>query len=263
MNATAIQETDLADGAPAPAPVQIHHVTLHDIRDALAAGFEDLRNYRMDGLLMAAIFPVAGLAFAAVFVLQGFLQVLFPLLAGFALVGPLATLWFAAHSRQRERGDESVISAFTPERLVAIQRLSGITILVYLAWNVSAILIYAFTLGSSNENARAFFFTRVFTTQAGWEMLVIGCAVGAVFAVVTLSINCISFALVLDRQMSASQAISFSVKAMLRNPFFVLAWGAVVAVGLVLGALPCLLGFVVVLPVLGHASWHMYRRMVG
>ena len=262
MNAAAIPETSLGERKPVPVPVQIRRMPLREIRTALAAGLDDLRHCRTDGLLMAAMFPVAGLVFAGIFVLQGFLQLVFPLLAGFALVGPLATLWFAALSRQRERGDESVLSVFTPERLKAIKRLSGITILVYLTWNVSAILIYTLTLGSSNANPKAFFFTRVLTTQAGWEMLVLGCAVGAVFAVLTLTINCISFALVLDRQITASQAIAVSVQAMRRNPLFVFAWGAVVAAGLALGALPCLLGFVVVLPVLGHASWHVYRRMV-
>jgi uncharacterized membrane protein len=187
----------------------------------------------------------------------------FPLLAGFALLGPLATLWFVALSRQRERGDESVSGVFTQHKIQSIQRLALITIGVYLCWNLSAAVIYYVTLGTSTENASAFFFVRVFTTQAGWEMLFVGCIVGAAFALLTLAINSISFALIVDRDVTAMEAISVSFHAMARNPLFVLVWGAVVAAGLVLGTLPCLLGFVVVLPLLGHTSWHVYRKMAG
>ena len=93
-------------------------------------------------------------------------------------------------------------------------------------------------------------------------MMIEGCAAGAMFAVLALAIFCISFPLVLDRKVTATQAIAMSIQGMTHNPFFVFCWGAVVVVGLVAGAVPALLGTVIVLPVLGHASWHIYRRMV-
>jgi uncharacterized membrane protein len=185
----------------------------------------------------------------------------FPLLAGFALLGPMATLWFAALSRQRERDDESISVIFAEPRIYAIQRLAGIAILIFFSWNMSAAIIYLLTLGSSDEAAQAPFFVRVFTTHAGWELIIIGCAVGAVFAFVTLAISVISFPVVIDRQVTAFQAVGISIQAMRHNPLFVLAWGAVVAAGLIFGAVTFLLGMVVVLPVLGHATWHVYKRM--
>ena len=142
-----------------------------------------------------------------------------------------------------------------------IQRLAGTAIMIFLGWNLSAAVIYLFTLGSSDEAANAPFFVRVFTTNAGWELIILGCAVGAVFAVVTLAISVISFPVVIDRNVTAFQAINISFHAMLRNPLFVMAWGAVVVAGLLFGAVTCLLGMCVVLPVLGHATWHVYRRM--
>jgi len=262
MNTTAMNPAQPGAMPSKPAPREIRQMSLRDIIEALRLGFDDVQHCRTDALLIAAILPVAGLLFAGVFVVQGFLPFVFPLLAGFALLGPLATLWFVALSRQRERGDESVSGVFTSSKLKAIQRLSVITVAVYLCWNLSATLIYYLTLGSSTENAGQFFFVRVFTTSAGWEMLFIGCIVGAAFALLTLAINSISFALVVDRDVTATQAISVSFHAMARNPLFVLVWGAVVAAGLILGTLPCLLGFVVVLPLLGHTSWHVYRKMV-
>lgn len=246
---------------PNPAKLEFRRMTLLDIKNALALGWDDLRQSRTDALLMGAIFPLGGVVFAAAFVVQAFLPFVFPLLAGFALLGPLATLWFAALSRQRERGDESVTAVFQEPRMKEIQRLAGTAIMIFLGWNLSAAIIYLFTLGSSNENANAPFFTRVFTTNAGWELIVIGCAVGALFAVVTLAISVISFPVVIDRPVTAVQAVGISFQAMLHNPLFVLAWGAVVVAGLALGAVTFLLGMVVVLPVLGHATWHVYRRM--
>jgi uncharacterized membrane protein len=135
--------------------------------------------------------------------------------------------------------------------------------MLFVVWNVTAGIIYGLTLGSSNADANAPFLSRVVHTNAGWMLIIAGCATGAVYALLSLAVFCISFPLVLDRPVTASQAIAISVKAMLRNPFFVLCWGAVVVGGLVLGALPAMLGIVIVLPVLGHASWHLYRRMVA
>jgi uncharacterized membrane protein len=246
---------------PAAPPLQFRTMSLLDIKNALVLGWDDLRQSRTDALIIGAIFPLAGIIFAAAFVVQAFLPFVFPLLAGFALLGPLATLYFAALSRQREHDDESITILFREPRLKEIQRLAGTAIMIYLGWNLSAAIIYLFTLGSSNEAANAPFFTRVFTTSAGWELVIIGCAVGAIFAVVTLAISVISFPVVMDRPVTALQAVGISFQAMLRNPLFVLTWGAVVVAGLALGTVTCLLGMVVVLPVLGHATWHVYKRM--
>jgi uncharacterized membrane protein len=237
-------------------------MTLGDVKDAVVRGYDDLKHCRTDALLMAVIYPVAGVVIAGVVVVQGLLPFVFPLLAGFALLGPLATLWFAALSRQRERGDESLAGVFTAARLKPIEYLSGVAVLMFLAWNGVAGLIYYWTLGTSQQAAGAPFFVRVFTTGAGWEMIVFGCLTGALFAVGTLAISIISFPMIIDRPVTASQAISASVHALSRNPVVVFGWGAVVVAGLILGSIPCLLGLVVVLPVLGHGSWHVYRKMV-
>lgn len=244
-----------------PTPFEIRRLTLKDIQEVLALGFDDVRHYRTDALAMAVIYPLAAVFVASAIVIRDFLPFVFPICAGFALLGPLATLWFTALSRQRERGDASAANLGTSPRLRAIQRLSMLAILLFVAWNAVAGLIYASTLGQAAEYP-APFWDRVFTTQAGWMLILAGCATGAVFAVCALAVFCISFPLVLDRSVSATQAISMSIQAMARNPLFVFGWGAVVVLGLVLGALPALLGIVIVLPVLGHASWHIYRRMV-
>jgi uncharacterized membrane protein len=261
MTIAASPNAGTAGGESSPVPIEFRRMSIADIRDTLWEGWSDLRNSRTDALLIAAIFPLAGVIFAAAFIVQAFLPFVFPILSGFALLGPLATLWFAALSRQTERGEDSISYVFEEPRIIQIQRLAGIAILIFFSWNMSAAIIYLLTLGSSHADAGAPFFERVFATQAGIELMVIGCAVGAVFAFVTLCISVISFPVVIDRNVTACQAIGISVQAMRHNPVFVLAWGAVVAVALVFGAATFLLGMCVVLPVLGHATWHVYRKM--
>jgi uncharacterized membrane protein len=262
MTPAAISHTIPAAAGPAIAPVSIRHMQIKDIWEVLKLGFDDVRACRTDALSIAVIYPISGMFLASVIVIHAFLPFVFPICTGFALLGPMATLWFAALSRRRERGDASALSVFTPDRLIAIQRLCVIAIMLFITWNVTAGIIYGLTLGSSNVDANAPFLSRVIDTNAGWTLIIAGCATGGVFALLSLAVFCISFPLVLDRPITASQAIAISVRAMLQNPVFVLCWGAVVVAGLFLGALPALLGIVIVLPVFGHASWHLYRRMV-
>lgn len=93
-------------------------------------------------------------------------------------------------------------------------------------------------------------------------LILVGCGVGFLFAVVALCISVVSFPLMLDRHASATDAILTSLKAVMINPFNIAVWGLFVAALLVIGSLPCFLGLAVVLPVLGHATWHLYRRMI-
>jgi uncharacterized membrane protein len=262
MNLAAIPNALPPGALPAPRSFEIRRLTLKDIRPVLVAGYRDLEACRTDALLMAVMYPVAGVVLAGCVVNQGFLPFVFPLFSGFALLGPLATLWFAALSRRRERGDDTAESVFNSHRRHAIQHLAAIAVGLYLVWNAVAAIIFYATLGSSTADAGASFFTRVFSTTAGWELIVFGCLAGAVFAVATLAISLVSFSLVIDRDVSALQAVSTSLHAVMRNPDFCIGWGLVVVTELVLGAIPCLLGLVVVLPVLGHGTWHVYRRMV-
>jgi len=258
---TTISATDPA--APsAPHRLEVRTVPIKDLLPALAAGYADLKAARTDALTMAVIYPISGVLLAGVFIVHGLVPFIFPICAGFALLGPLATVWFAAVSRKRERGEQDSEDAYTVPRLGTVQNLAFFIIGLFIVWNLVAALIYGVTLGSSDTAASAPFFTRVFTTQAGWELIVLGCGTGAIFALISLAVFFISFPLALDRPVTATQAVSLSIQATLANPLFVLVWGAMVVGGLILGAIPALLGIAIVLPVLGHTNWHIYRRMI-
>ncbi|MGE3990921.1 DUF2189 domain-containing protein, partial [Pseudorhodoplanes sp.] len=106
------------------------------------------------------------------------------------------------------------------------------------------------------------FLREVFTTEAGWKLVIYGNAIGFVFALVAFCLSVISFPLLLDRDVGAATALLTSVRAVLRNPLEMAAWGLIVAGLLVLGSLPAFMGLAVVMPVLGHATWHLYRKLV-
>jgi uncharacterized membrane protein len=258
----ALSSTGQQGSKPAPLNFEIRRLTMHDVRAALVMGFDDFRFSRTDALTIPIIYPAAGLIMAGALIDQNILPFIFPVLSGFALLGPLATLFFASMSRRRERGDEDAPSVFDSPRLITLQRLGFIAVVLFVVWNALAAIIYELTLGSTRTAPGTNFFVRVFTTVPGYEMIVIGCTTGALFAVATLCIGCISFPLALDRDVSTRTAITMSVRAMAHNPRFAITWGTIIVAGLLLGALPGLLGLVVVLPVLGHATWHIYRRMI-
>jgi uncharacterized membrane protein len=106
------------------------------------------------------------------------------------------------------------------------------------------------------------FVSDVLTTRAGWTMIVVGCGVGFLFAALVLTISVVSFPLLLDRDVGVEAAVATSARVVRTNPVAMAAWGLIVAAGLVVGSLPLLLGLVIVMPVLGHATWHLYRRVV-
>ena len=255
------------DDAASPGPISIRTIGLDQLLPALKEGFDDLRELRTDQITIAVLFPLAGLAVAGVVADRALLPFLFPAASGFALIGPLATLWYAALSRGRELWGEDAAShplhLFFGPRGRSLRMLGGVAILLFLLWLAVAGIIYHVTLGTSSEEPRAFFLTRVLTTSAGWEMIVIGCGAGIVFALVAVAIGCVSFPLALDKPVTAIEAIRISMSAMAKNPLFMLGWGVVIVVGLVVGAIPGLLGLAVTLPILGHATWHVYRRIVA
>jgi uncharacterized membrane protein len=246
--------------------ITIRHPGLGDMRDALRLGVEDWRISHTEVPILAVLAPVAAIVLAAVVTAPALMPFIFPICAGLSLLGPVATVWFAALSRAREQtgtaSAEDAAAIFDTPRRITIQNLGLLAVALYLSWVAVAGYIYFHTLGATGSARGLEFFARVITTQAGWEMTVIGCLAGAVFAVIMLGIGLVSFPLALDRDVSTGTALVTAFKAMAQNPAVIFIWGALVAVLLFLGSLPILLGLAAVMPILGHATWHMYRRLV-
>lgn len=251
-------------GSPATPVVQ--RVDLADLKGVLRRGIEDFAACRTDVFFLCLIYPIAGLVLARFAFNAELLPLVFPLASGFALIGPVAAIGLYEMSREREHGvDVSWRHAFGMVKAPAfgaVILLSLLLLAVFLLWLGAAQVIYALTLGPEPPASVAAFVGDVFTTAAGWAMIVIGMAVGFVFAVAVLAISVISFPLLLDRDVGLFTAIRTSVRAVRQNPVAMAIWGLIVAGALALGTLPAFLGLIVVLPVVGHATWHLYRRAV-
>ena len=246
---------------------RVRRIGVADLVDALRRGLDDFAAYRSDVIFLCLIYPIAGLVLTRLAFGYNMLPLVFPLASGFALIGPFAALGLYEMSRRRERGIHAgwpqALSVLSSRSFGAIAALGLLLVAIFLCWLAAAAGIYVLTLGPEPPASIAAFVRDVLTTKAGWAMIVVGIGVGFLFAALVLAISVVSFPLLLDRDVSAETAIRTSLAAAARNPGPMAAWGAIVAAGLVLGSLPLLLGLIFVMPVLGHATWHLYRRTVA
>ncbi len=256
-----------ADEAGSHSPPVVRKIDTADVLEALAAGFRDFAAQRTDVLFIGVIYPLAGLLIARVMAGYDMLPLIFPLVAGFALLGPVAAAGLYEMSRRRELGEDSgwmdAFHVFGAPSIGAIIALGLVLAVIFLLWMMAAMGIYSMTLGPEMPTSVSGFASDVLTTGPGWIMIAAGIGAGFLFALLTLTISVVSFPLLVDRKVGVLTAVRTSVRAMTVNPVPMLFWGAIVAGSLALGALPLLLGLIVVIPVLGHATWHLYRRVVA
>ena len=250
--------------APLPA---VRRIDLADLKDVLARGISDFAAYRTDVMFLCIIYPVAGLLLAWLAFGYDLLPLVFPLAWGFALIGPVAAVGLYEISRRREQGvDITWADAFGVVRAPAfgaILVLGLMLLAIFLLWLAAAQVIYLVTLGPEPPASLGAFVRDVFTTRAGWALIAVGLGIGCLFAVLVLTISVVSFPLLLDRDVGLYAAVATSMRAVAMNPGPMAVWGLIVAGALAIGSLPLLLGLIVVMPVLGPATWHLYRKVVG
>jgi uncharacterized membrane protein len=246
---------------------EIRHIGIDDIRIALRLGLADFVALRTDVIVVGLLYPVIGACLVWVTFHQNLLPLVFPLISGFALVGPAAAVGLYEMSRRREAGEPTSwtdgFAVLHSARFGAIMVLGLGLLAIYIVWMVLAYGIFLATMGPDVPASASVFVHDVLTTSPGWAMMAVGIPAGFVFAVLVLATSVVSFPLLLDRHVGLPKAVVTSVRAARQNPLIVGLWGAIVAALLAVGSIPFLLGLAVVLPVLGHATWHLYRRMVA
>jgi uncharacterized membrane protein len=244
----------------------VRKIAMSDIRDALAKGIDDFWAMPTHVIFLSIMYPVIGLVLARLTFSHDVLPMLFPLAAGFALVGPFAAIGLYELSRRREQGlPASWSHIFSEPRSASIGgilALGALLMIVFLVWLAAAQAIYVATFGYAPASSMPDFAERLFTTPEGWTLIVAGNAVGFLFAVMVLTISVVSFPLLLDRDVGAATALLTSIRVVLTNPVAMVLWGMIVACLLFFGSLPFFLGLAVVLPILGHSTWHLYRKVV-
>lgn len=245
---------------------EIQAISLADLREALSRGLDDFAACRTDVMFLCVIYPVIGLFIAGAEAQDRLLPLLFPTAFGFALVGPLFAIGLYEMSRQRELTGKirwlDMFNVLRAPSIGPIALLGLLLIVLFFAWLAVAQGIYDVTLGPEPPASAWVFAQEMFSTSAGWTMILLGWAVGAMFAACVLAISVVSFPLMLDKPVTLRTAMATSLMAVRRNPAQLGCWGLLVAALLLLGTLPCFVGLILVLPILGHSTWHLYRRIV-
>lgn len=247
------------------APVTVaRDLTTSDLRDALKAGWQDFRAYPVFGLFFGAIYVAAGLMLYFVLFARGQFAWLVPAAAGFPLLAPFAAVGLYEVSRRREAGLSmpwrAVLGALRGRGDEQILSMGVILFVAFAFWLMVAHGIFAVFMAQSGGAADG---AAMLRSGPGIAMLLVGSIVGALMALAFYAITVISLPLLVDREVDFITAIIVSLATVRSNGLVMLAWAAFIAVSLFAAMLPLFLGLLVVLPVLGHATWHLYRRTVG
>ncbi|GIK79602.1 MAG: DUF2189 domain-containing protein [Pseudorhodoplanes sp.] len=244
----------------------VRPVRAADIAESLAQGLRDFQAAPLYGLLFGMLYAVGGIAIVASVTALGISYLAYPLAAGFALIGPFVAVGLYEVSRRREAGQAAtffdIVGAMRgrPE----IGWMAFVTLFIFIMWIYQVRFLMALFLGlNASFSTLEQFITVVLTTNEGLLFLAIGNLVGAALSLILFSVTVVSFPLLLDRDVDFITAMITSVRAVVTSPVPMIGWAAVIVVLLILSALPFFLGLLVTLPVLGHTTWHLYRRLVA
>ena len=246
---------------------EVRDIRAKDIIDAIKLGVEDFNAKPSHLLLLGLIYPIAGALGAAWAFGADMAPLILPIVGGYALMGPFAAVVLYRVSRRREQGRDFPWSdAFTKwtgpnGRTIAV--LGLFLVAIFLIWLLIAQAIYNATIGPIGYSTAEEFLRLVFTTPEGWTLILVGNGVGFLLAVLVLATNVISFPMALDLEVGPLVAIKTSMRAAFSNPMAMLLWGLIIVSSMIIGAALLLVGLAVVLPVLGHASWHVYRKVIA
>jgi uncharacterized membrane protein len=245
---------------------EIRRLDYSDLGAVLREGLGDLARGRTDAMFAVLLYPVIGLLAVWVAVDRSLLPLVFPAAAGFALLGPVAAIGVYEMSRRMERGEPArwtdAIRVLSSPSIGPILALGLILAGVFGVWMLVAQAIWTATLGPGAPESLAAFASRVLGTPEGWMLILVGCGAGFAFAAVVLATSWLAFPMLLDRDIGLPRAAAASFAAARANPGPAAAWGLIVAAALAAGSAPLFLGLILALPVLGHATWRLYRRAV-
>jgi uncharacterized membrane protein len=256
----------IAGGNRKAAYPNVRHIHVADVFTSLRQGLDDFWTKPSHYVFLCLIYPMAGVVLAYWTSGANALPLLFPLMSGFALLGPIAALGLYEISRRRELGlDTSWQHALEIRHSPAVPAILAIGLMlavIFILWLLTAQSLYVSLFGPGRPESLMTFANEVFATSRGWQLMLYGIAIGFLFALAVLCTTVIAFPLLLDRDTGAATAVYTSMKAFAVNPMEFMLWGLIVAVLLVVGFAMFFAGLAIVIPVLGHATWHLYRKVV-
>ena len=256
MSAQAVQQT--------PWPV-IRSITRADVVASITAGLGDIARAPVYSLFFGLVFSVVGIAITYLLAIVGSSYWALPLAAAFPLVGPFAAVGLYEVSRRLEAGEPlswgAVLGAVIREGRFQLPSYAFVTLFVLLVWVYLAHLIFALSFGLK-PLTNVMSSTEILFSTEGLAMLIAGTLVGGAIALLLFCISVVAVPMLLDRDIDVVSAMVASVQSVIRNPGAMLFWALIVVVACVLAMLPLFLGMILVFPMLGHASWHLFRRTV-
>ncbi len=240
-------------------------ISPNTLPDILHKGLDDFYARPTHGVFLTVIYILIALFTVFIGLGNDLLPLIFPLVSGFALIGPLAACGLYALSKRRESGQTvawwHVFDVFTAPSRLAIAGMGLILASLFALWLLTAMTLYDTFLGSASPATLTELFSLAFGSAAGWQLIIIGCGVGFLFSILVFAITIVALPMLLDHKCSLGKAISTSLQAVRKNLPAMAAWYFLVAALFVLGALPLFIGWAVVVPVVGHATWHLYRAV--
>src|SRR5512140_2162310 len=237
-----------------------------DIAEALGQGLRDFQAMPLYGLLFGALYAGGGMVILLCLTAFGLVYLAYPLAAGFALIGPFVAIGLYEVSRRREAGEPISVRAIwsTVTSRSEIGWMAFVTLFIFVIWMYQVRLLIALLIGlNASFSSLHEFISVVLTTNEGLLFLAVGNAVGAALSLILFSLTVVSFPLLLDRDVDFVTAMITSVRAVVTSPLPMIGWAALIVVLLAVSAMPYFLGLVVTLPVLGHATWHLYRKIIA
>jgi uncharacterized membrane protein len=246
--------------------IKVRTITIDDLKQCLRAGYDDFQARPISIPFQIAFYFLVALTIVLFASGQGMRYLAFPMVAGFNLIGPIIAIGFFAMSRQREQGQPmrwgTAFSFVHSSAFAPILALAIIMMVLFVAWLYVAEMIFFGVFGNNPPETLSGILQVLFNTRSGGSLIVYGNFVGLLFACAALAMSVVAFPLALDKPVTSFTALSVSIRAFAANTYVMLAWGLIVVACLALGALLFLVGLAVALPVLGHATWHLYRRLI-
>jgi len=261
------QEKTFRDVQVRSSEIGIRTIRLDDLWQSLKEGYDDFGAMPTLGMFLTVIFYLLFALLLTLFLVgKNLLQLAFPIVAGLTLIGPVVSVGLVEMSRRRERGLDvgwrSTFDFVHSSSFAPILALSVVMTLLYVAWLFMAQFLYFGLFGADPPVSASDFVTQLATTRRGAALIVYGILLGFLFALTALAISVVAFPLLLDKPASAATAVAVSIRAVVSNLMVMAVWGVIVVVLLAAGAIVFLIGLAAILPILGYATWHLYRKVV-
>jgi uncharacterized membrane protein len=245
---------------------QVNPLTLGDVSASLNEGWRDFMRAPATGMFFGAFYAAGGLLIWAALSYFHQTWLIFPIAIGFPLVGPFVAAGLYETSRRLSSGEPvtwaGVLGSVWRQRERELGWMAFVVLFVFWIWMYQIRLLTAIFLGFQSMSSVEAFLRVLTSTADGMLYLAVGTIVGAVLAMILYSTTVISIPLLMEREYDFVTAIITSIRAVLANPVPMIAFGIIVTLLSILAMLPLFLGLIVVLPVLGHATWHLYKRTI-